>query len=215
MLSVESIRNNPHIKVLIVGEKLRSEGLLLDEEISFSGSNSFNSQDESSAQAGLGSKLSKLSEGFNTIASLAGSSRQVSGFSSKTVQQTLMTWTDSSFSPLTVNMLFLADSPGVDVRKEVLNLQTAVTPTTKGGFAILAPMGYSVDRLSATAKGGVSLKIGSWLRIPKLVITDVSPTFTSTVISTGVPVYVTVAVTLQPYKIFTMDEINQFYIGMK
>lgn len=140
----------------------------------------------------------------------------------KSASQSVYTWAGADRPKFTLEMIFLALKGTDDVRKKPIQLLQGVVPS----FETLQAPGFLAGALSSTvivpplrylpqglagARGSVQVNVGRWFLARKLLITHVDFTFSKETLPTGLPIYSRAAVTFEPYRILSFDEVQMWF----
>ena len=134
--------------------------------------------------------------------------------------QTIKDYMGSNPPEFDLTLTFVATKEA-DQQKPVRNISTllaCVSPISSSSTpgAVLdfmkAPLGY-VHGLTTPKDGIINLKIGTWLQIPKLLISSVRPTYSRQVGKLGFPIYTTAQIHFEYFRTPSYEEITQWFTG--
>lgn len=191
-------------------------------ETSIGGSAQFESFNQFGALDAANNAMAALA---NTVARTQGSQgRGVAVHQIKSIAQTISTWTGSDPFSLTVPIILVSYRRGMDVRREVARLVGATYPNAEGNIwgenfmnMIRPPLGYTATQLvnqggnAGTIPNGVSVQIGKWLYIPRLlVIRNAEFSLSKEVVEDGSPLYAQGQVTFEAARLIFDSDIKQW-----
>lgn len=208
---VDFLSQNDAAKVLISGIERRSITAFNTNDLSLSGSNDFTSLFDSAALdrgASFLERAKALSPNFVK--------EGLSGFSLRTVHNSLYSWTGSSRPPINLQLIFIATRRGDDVRKPTVAIMKSVLPTAidiEGALTLVAPLGYQASG-NLTASGVVAIKMGNWFQATNLIVRSAEFTYSKEVTSNGTPLFATGSMTLEPFRVITYEEYRSWFIGV-
>jgi hypothetical protein len=205
------ISKNPNYRFILAGLQGGGvEGVIVN-DISINLGNDFSSTRDAITNAAnslpfgageLAGKAFDIKDAVGNVASLSGRSRL-------TQFETRKVWDGSRIPQFQIEFFFLhtsvneADS-AID---KIKRLQSAVLPTgVVSGAFFRAPLGYKLN-----GSGLLTLDIGRWFVVPRVVMTDISFSFTKEVMSDGRPLGITGTFTVEPYQAITYDEFMGYY----
>jgi len=212
VFDIERLTSNPFSRVVLAipQEKEATGGTTvvgwIKDPFSFGGQSEFQNPEANAGQETLTKAVNASMSVANSFFG-ANARQQVI----KHVGQTIQSWTGSSPPALTLPLEFVAIRPGDDPREDVKKLLRCVYPTIEG-IRVIAPLGYSINPRATTAVGSVTMTIGTWLRIPNLIVKSVDFTFSVEVISSGVPLQAEGTVMLEPYKMLSITDVEGFFL---
>jgi hypothetical protein len=204
------------------GKELTSVISFMTQDFGFGGGNEFNSPFESGGLKSLNEKLNMGVVGIKKLASTFGLGGLVKGVGHIQLQERSMTtlmWLGPSRPTFTIPLVFVTARANDDVRTAVRILLRTVYPTGsetelfKGAKTerLTPPMGYD----ATTGAGTVTLQLGTWLRIRKLVVRTVNFTFSKEVVKIGegltAPLYATGTMELSPYLQPSAADVDNYF----
>ena len=206
------------------GNSVRINGLLQG-EFNISGGNQWNTPLASAALDSLSEKVNIVKAAIQGGANLLGKKVDLgSQVQLKTLNQTNNFWTGSERPKFNIDLLFIALRRGDDIRDFIEPLYSAVYPSLgRGGIYLKAPLGYNVDG-RGNPKGTFAIKLGSWFRATKQVMTNVSFTYSQEMIpldgnpNSGIeptkfaPLYARGSISFEPYRDITFREFKGYYL---
>jgi hypothetical protein len=209
--------NNPTAQVTMVGPKTALsptkwaiQGVLAG-NLSLGGAASYGSQEASDAISTLNSKIESTSALVNQFFSVFGVNSSVPNLQIKNVAGSMLNWHGTDNLAFVIPMFLVALRKDQDVRKMMITLMEAVTPTVNlGGFGLTPPLGYNRGN-TTNPKGCISVNVGGWLNIPPMmVIENVSFDVSKEVTSNGTPLYIQCSVAVRAAFIVGPEKIKQF-----
>lgn len=240
LLDVDKVRRNPHTRIVLnlplntedmsvggkdiirPGKEMTSVISFMTQDFGFGGGNEFNSPFESGALKSLNEKLNMGLVGIKKLAQTFGAGKYVEGVGHIQLQERSMTslmWLGPSRPTFTLPLVFVTARANDDVRTAVRILLRTVYPAGsetelfKGTKTerLKPPMGYSpID-----GKGTVTLQLGTWLRIRKLVVRNVNFTFSKEVVKISenltAPLYAVGTMELSPYLQPSATDVDNYF----
>ena len=236
LLDVDKVRRNPHTRIVInlpldstdvpvsgkdiirTGASMTSVISFMTQDFGFGGGNEFNSPFESGGLKSLNEKLNMGIVGLKKGAAWLGMGALVKDVGFIQLQERSMTtlmWLGPSRPTFTVPLVFVTARANDDVRKAVQILLRTVYPTIKKGSGktekLKPPMGYD----ATNGAGTVTLQLGTWLRIRKLVVRNVNFTFSKEVVKIGegltAPLYAVGSMELSPYIQPSSTDVDNYF----
>lgn len=236
LLDIDKVRRNPHTRIVLnlpldtsktpvagsdivrTGKELTSVISFMTQDFGFGGGNEFNSPFESAGLKSLNEKLNMGIIGAKKVAGAIGLGELVKDVGFIQLQERSMTtlmWLGPSRPTFTLPLVFVTARANDDVRTAVRILLRTVYPTVSKGAGkterVKPPMGYS----PVTGSGTVTLQIGTWLRIRKLVVRNANFTFSKEVVKIGenltAPLYAVGTMELSPYIQPSIDDVDNYF----
>jgi len=235
LLDIDKVRRNPHTRVVLnlplnssdvpvsgkdiirTGKNMTSVISFMTQDFGFGGGNEFNSPFESAGLKSLNEKLNMGIVGVKKGAEALGLGALVKDMGFIQLQDRSMTtlmWLGPSRPTFTLPLVFVTARANDDVRKAVQILLRTVYPTmTKDGKTerLTPPMGYN----PINGAGTITLQLGTWLRIRKLVVRNVNFTFSKEVVKIGdgltAPLYAVGTMELSPYIQPSASDVDNYF----
>lgn len=230
---IDALKNNPENQIHLV-LPIKTEGIdvgsfvrdgdptiitsFITQEFTIGGGNEWNSPLDSSQLKNLNQKLQLGKTAFNKISDVVDfGGTDVPNIPTTQIQRVDLTdyyWVGSVRPTFPVRLTFIATGGNDDVRVPVQLLSRAVYPSATAGGFLNAPLNYdSSNPLAST----ITLFVGTWMNIPKLVVTNIAFEYSKEVVKldngTVAPLYAVGVVNLTPYRQPTADEIASYMSG--
>jgi len=193
----QELLNNPYYRVLINTPAGVVKGFVMT-EFQFSAQAEYSSPFENMGQ----------SETLNMAATAVSMATGKGQFMLKSLRTTVATWTGTQKPTFTLPLLMISLN-GEDVKQEVAKLLKGVFPT--GVDKLTAPYGYAVDAEGNVKSGTISVQIGQWFYARNQILRSVDVQFSKEVLNNGLPLYASVTITFEPYRLPNADEILRYF----
>lgn len=136
--------------------------------------------------------------------------------SARTRENTTYTWISSERPSFSVPLVFLATDPRQTPQYEAVSLAKLCMPRIQEDSAnptLLRPAGYrSGGQGSGNAPDGTfTLEIGNWFEASGLVLRDAQLSLSAQRTANGQPLYAEVQATLEPYRLVSEQEFEQYF----
>jgi len=203
---------------------------ILESNISIGGSTNFNSVVDSELSTVLNKGLDMGLTAWNRWTGASVQQTQV-----KNIAATMASWTGSAPLSLTIRMLFIAMKKGQDIVGTTSQFYSLIYPTfgyggSQGGpyadfltsgpggsqnankpTIVTAPNGYARGD-SWNPSGTVSLRVGRWLKISRLLVpTAVAIEYSKEILSSGKPLFARVTISFMTCRIVSSTEVRGFF----
>lgn len=211
----EAAFNNPRYQFTITNadQSVNVTGAIQN-ELSIAGQNQFDTAGQVLGDIPVVGALINMKEKFSNVIKLSGQSNVTSW-------ESQLVWNGSDKPQFTVEYKFYNRSSQIsETDKGALQMAKALQSTVlpnKGvkpsgmrkGFLYSAPLGYKLGAKGAS--GLLALKIGNWFQAKGLVATSTNFTPSIQVMRSGLPLFVTGSITLEPYRMITYDEFLGYF----
>jgi hypothetical protein len=221
-LDIQRMIANDNYKVLIAGLGGPALQGFLQEDMQFSGGNNYNNAFESEAQQRLTDVANRALPALSGVVNAFGGDVPSAQFALKSFEQTTESWTGSAKPSFPMKLTFVALKPDDDVRVHVQKIMAAVMPVegklSSIGSVIQAPLKYGPQltaknkKLALSVEGTLTVAVGKWFRAMGQIIRSANTTYSRQVIASGLPLYATVSLTFEPYRMISYDEFKGYFV---
>lgn len=214
-LYIDNLRSNPLSKIIIAGDFGPNNSpdtitAYLRDQIAIGGNNMFNSPNINAAQSALSGTVNTIVDALN-----AWVGTELAQLRLQHLGQTIQSWTGSGLFTMSIPLVFFARYAGDDIREQAKKVYRTILPSKQNLFTIKAPMGYTVDPLSATAiKGTITIQIGQWFHAitPGYIVRSLNMSWDAAVLKNGIPIVVEGSIEVEPFRMVTVDEFMNYFI---
>lgn len=127
---------------------------------------------------------------------------------------TTATWKGGQRPAFSVGLVLINFDDGKDIQDDIDQLLSCVLPTSLGfsifgsqfGLGYKAPLGYD-----ASDKTTISVRIGNWFNAHGLLATNVNISYSETLGDNGKPLFCTVSLSLETWKLPYADEVKGWF----
>lgn len=178
---------------------------VLMSELAFGGGNSFTTYGNTIRDLPVTGDWLKFKDKFNSVIKLGGMSAYARSESD-------LLWEESNKPQFTIEFILMALSDEESKRniQTVKRIQSSVLPILEGKEGLKAPLGYN-----RTGSGTLSLTVGTWFNARGLVVMNTSCTPSKQVMRSGNPLYWTCSMTLEPYRIISIQEFEDYFLSVQ
>jgi len=214
MVLLDIEKNNQNTQILIniptSGETKMIKGFITD-MLNINAQSSYTSPLESQAQQNLSNTLAALQ---GLITSTGAANQSLIPHFGRSLQQSVNVWTGSEKPVFDLRLAFVALRPGDDVMEMILDLYSAVYPTTESAFKadlLNPPLGYIPRPDAKIAENTISIRVGRWFKAHGLNMRNVNFTPSKEVTENGSPLYAEGNITVEPFRMITYEEFRAYF----
>lgn len=208
-LDIYRLLNNPYAKVKVAFDGGDVVDSFVSDDQGFTFGNKFDAPLESMGND-ISNLFNKIKAGIGMVSS-ADVGQAATQMKVQSVLQTILMWTGSERMAFSLKLIFVATSPGEDVREKIKPFIDATNPTYNG-LTVTAPLKYNAVG-TERAQGGASVQIGSWFRSPPFfIVRSFNPVFSRTAITgLGSPLYCIADIQFEAYRMLSSAEIQDMF----
>ena len=226
MIDFDFLQKTPSARILIAPTVLTRASRVSNVEISggvrafitsdltISAASRYNSPLESQKQNSMSETVAGIGAIAQRVIPWAELREKISGFTLRSVGQSVATYSATEKPTFNVSLLFVATRSDDDVRKKVAALYDMVMPSFAGfGFddLVRAPLNYAPgDNKGAT--GTIAVQVGSWFQALDQIMTNVTFTFSKESIPNGSPLYAHGSISFEPYRVISAEELRGYML---